>query len=60
MTLLQSTLELLRNRLDAAFQVADPRSEGWVALTNPVDLDGRILLGRRAHDPGAGRWDLPG
>src|SRR2546421_4371882 len=42
MTLLQSTLELLRDRLDAAFQVADPRSEPWVALTNPVDPDGRI------------------
>ena len=42
MTLLQSTLELLRDRLDAAFQAADPRSEDWVALTNPVDLDGRI------------------
>jgi hypothetical protein len=42
MTLLQSTLELLRDRLDAAFQIADPRSENWVALTNPVDPDGRI------------------
>jgi hypothetical protein len=42
MTLLQSTLELLRARLDAAFQIADPRSEEWVTLTNPVDLDGRI------------------
>lgn len=42
MTLLQSTLELLRSRLDTAFQVADPRSEEWVTLTNPVDLDGRI------------------
>jgi hypothetical protein len=42
MTLLQSTLELLRDRLDAAFQIADPRSEEWVALTNPVDPDGRV------------------
>src|SRR5882757_1274769 len=42
MTLLQSTLELLRDRLDAAFQVADPRSEEWVALINPVDHDGRV------------------
>ena len=42
MTLLQSTLELLRDRLDAAFQATDPRTEAWVALTNPVDLDGRI------------------
>lgn len=22
--------------------------------------DGHVLLGRRAHDPGRGRWDLPG
>lgn len=22
--------------------------------------DGEVLLGRRAHDPNAGRWDLPG
>lgn len=42
MTLLRSTLEVLRQRLDAVFQVADPRSEEWVALTSPVDLDGRI------------------
>ena len=42
MTLLQSTLELLRDRLDATFQIADPRSEDWVTLTNPVDLDGRV------------------
>jgi Pvc16 N-terminal domain len=47
MTLLQSTLEQLRDRLDAAFQVADPRSEEWVALTNPVDLDGRIVESAR-------------
>ena len=25
-----------------------------------VDRDGRVLLGRRAHDPKAGLWDLPG
>jgi len=25
-----------------------------------VERDGRILLGRRAYDPGLGRWDLPG
>jgi hypothetical protein len=42
MAILQSTLELLRARLDAAFQISDPRSEEWVALTNPVDLDGRV------------------
>lgn len=25
-----------------------------------VERDGRVLLGRRREDPGAGRWDLPG
>jgi ADP-ribose pyrophosphatase YjhB (NUDIX family) len=25
-----------------------------------VVADGKVLLGRRAADPGAGRWDLPG
>jgi ADP-ribose pyrophosphatase YjhB (NUDIX family) len=25
-----------------------------------VELDGRVLLGRRAFDPSAGLWDLPG
>ena len=25
-----------------------------------VERDGRVLLGRRAHDPAAGLWDLPG
>jgi 8-oxo-dGTP diphosphatase len=25
-----------------------------------LDATGRVLLGRRAFDPGAGRWDLPG
>ncbi len=38
--MLQSTLELLRDRLDAALQAADPRSEEWVVLTSPVDIDG--------------------
>jgi ADP-ribose pyrophosphatase YjhB (NUDIX family) len=41
---------------------------GYVAYANPVpaaeavcfDGEGRILLGRRAVDPGAGLWDLPG
>jgi hypothetical protein len=47
MTLLQSTLELLRDRLDAAFQGANPRSEEWVTLTNAVDLDGRVFESAR-------------
>jgi ADP-ribose pyrophosphatase YjhB (NUDIX family) len=41
---------------------------GHVAYANPVpaaeavcfDDQGRVLLGRRAFDPGAGLWDLPG
>jgi hypothetical protein len=45
--LLQSTLELLRDRLDASFQAADPRSEEWVALTSPVDIDGRVFEGAK-------------
>ena len=42
MAILQSTLGLLRARLDAAFQISDPRAEEWVSLTNPVDPDGRV------------------
>ena len=41
---------------------------GYVGYANAVpgaeavclDTDGRVLLGRRANDPGAGLWDLPG
>jgi ADP-ribose pyrophosphatase YjhB (NUDIX family) len=41
---------------------------GFVTYANPVpgaeavcfDERGRVLLGRRAQDPGAGLWDLPG
>jgi ADP-ribose pyrophosphatase YjhB (NUDIX family) len=41
---------------------------GYVGYANPVpaaeavcfDGSGRVLLGRRAVDPGAGLWDLPG
>jgi hypothetical protein len=43
MAMLQSTLDQLRARLEAALQTSDPRDEEWVALTNPVDLDGRVL-----------------
>ena len=25
-----------------------------------IERDGRVLLGRRREEPGAGRWDLPG
>jgi 8-oxo-dGTP diphosphatase len=40
---------------------------GLVVYPNPavascvlVEREGRLLLGRRAHDPDAGKWDLPG
>jgi 8-oxo-dGTP diphosphatase len=44
------------------------RACGYVGYANPVpaaeavcfDDRGRVLLGRRAQDPGAGLWDLPG
>jgi ADP-ribose pyrophosphatase YjhB (NUDIX family) len=44
------------------------RACGYVGYANAVpgaeavclDQDGRVLLGRRANDPGAGLWDLPG
>jgi ADP-ribose pyrophosphatase YjhB (NUDIX family) len=47
---------------------AECRACGYVGYANPVpateavcfDEDGRVLLGRRAIDPGAGLWDLPG
>src|SRR5207248_5690536 len=47
---------------------AECRACGNVAYANAVpgaeavcfDAHGRVLLGRRAHDPGAGLWDLPG
>jgi ADP-ribose pyrophosphatase YjhB (NUDIX family) len=47
---------------------AECRACGYVAYSNPIpaaeavcfDEDGRLLLGRRAVDPGAGLWDLPG
>lgn len=47
MAILQSTLDQLRARLEAALQIAVPRAEPWVALSNPVDLDGRIVEGTR-------------
>ena len=47
---------------------AECRACGYIAYANPVpaaaavcfDRQGRVLLGRRAVDPGAGLWDLPG
>ena len=42
LAMLQSTLDQLRARLEAALQISDPRAEPWVAPTNAVDLDGRV------------------
>ena len=47
---------------------AECRACGYVAYANAVpgaeavciDERGRVLLGRRANDPGKGLWDLPG
>jgi hypothetical protein len=47
MAILQSTLDQLRARLEAALQIAVPRAEPWVALTNPVDPDGRVVESAR-------------
>jgi hypothetical protein len=47
MAILQSTLDQLRARLEAALQISVPRAEPWVALTNPVDLDGRVVESAR-------------
>ena len=55
-----------------AIEKVEDRAEcgacGYVAYANAVpgaeavifDERGRVLLGRRAFDPGAGLWDLPG
>ncbi len=55
-----------------AIEKVDDRAEcrvcGYIGYANPVpgaeavcfDEQGRILLGRRAFDPGQGLWDLPG
>jgi ADP-ribose pyrophosphatase YjhB (NUDIX family) len=55
-----------------AIEKVDDRAEcracGYVAYSNAVpaaeavclDERGRVLLGRRAFDPGKGLWDLPG
>jgi hypothetical protein len=41
MSAIQSTLELVRARLDSFFKVSDPRTEDWVILSNVVDHEGR-------------------
>jgi ADP-ribose pyrophosphatase YjhB (NUDIX family) len=59
-------------RCGEAIEKADDRAEcpacGYVGYANAVpgaeavcfDERGRVLLGRRAFDPGGGLWDLPG
>jgi ADP-ribose pyrophosphatase YjhB (NUDIX family) len=59
-------------RCGEAIEKVDDRVEcracGYVGHANAVpgaeavcfDERGRVLLGRRAFDPGQGRWDLPG
>jgi ADP-ribose pyrophosphatase YjhB (NUDIX family) len=54
--------------LDIEGKEAKCRSCGRVVYANPaptgsailVDDEGRVLLARRAGDPGQGKWDLPG
>ncbi len=45
--MLQTTLDQLRARLEAALQISEARAEPWVALTNPVDPDGRVAESAR-------------
>jgi hypothetical protein len=40
-TLIQTTLELIREKLNETFKIADPRPEDWVILSNIVDQEGR-------------------
>jgi Pvc16 N-terminal domain len=47
MAMLQSTLDQLRARLEAALQISDPRDEAWVVLTNAVDPDGSVAESAR-------------
>ena len=75
MSSLNPALEDVRHcpRCAAAVEVRFPRSVhcgacGYVAFFNPkpvacalaTDGDGRIILHRRAFEPGAGRWSMPG
>ena len=38
---IQTTLELIRQKLNEAFRNADPRNEDWVILSNIVDQEGQ-------------------
>jgi ADP-ribose pyrophosphatase YjhB (NUDIX family) len=54
--------------IDKVEDRAECRACGYIGYANPApaaeavcfDERGRVLLGRRAVDPGAGLWDLPG
>ena len=54
--------------IDKVEDRAECRACGYVGYANPIpgteavclDERGRVLLGRRAIDPGKGLWDLPG
>jgi ADP-ribose pyrophosphatase YjhB (NUDIX family) len=54
--------------IDKVDDRAECRACGYIGYANPApaaeavcfDERGRVLLGRRAVDPGAGLWDLPG
>jgi hypothetical protein len=41
MAVIQTTLELIRNRLNDALQAADTRRDDWVILSNIVDQNGQ-------------------
>jgi hypothetical protein len=43
MNLIQDSLELIRDRLNEYFQVADPSPDAWVTLSNLIDQDGQIV-----------------
>jgi hypothetical protein len=43
MDLIRIVLELIRQKLDEHFKLADPRAEEWVILANIVDHDGRAF-----------------
>ena len=66
MNLIQDTLELIRQRLNAYCQVADPSPEDWVVLSNIVDQSGQayeqarnkvvIFLANIQHDTTISTW----
>ena len=47
MNLIQDSLELIRDRLNEYFQVADPSPEPWVTLSNLMDQDGQVVTETR-------------